>query len=46
MSEAGNNVMAVSRQPSEGKSVRSNYTVQVLEKLAETGDRDAVIQGS
>jgi fatty-acyl-CoA synthase len=37
--------MAVSRQPSEGTSVRSNYTVQVLEKLAETGDRDAIVQG-
>ena len=37
--------MAVSRQRSAGKSVSTNYTVHVLEKLAETGDRDAIVQG-
>jgi fatty-acyl-CoA synthase len=36
--------MAVSRQPSDGTSVTTNYTVQVLEKLAETGERDAIVQ--
>jgi fatty-acyl-CoA synthase len=37
--------MAVSRQPSDDKPVSTNYTVQLLEKLAETGDRDAIVQG-
>jgi fatty-acyl-CoA synthase len=37
--------MAVSRQRSDDKPVSTNYTVQVLEKLAETGDRDAIVQG-
>ena len=37
--------MAVSRQPSDGTSARTNYTVQLLGKLAGTGDRDATVQG-
>jgi fatty-acyl-CoA synthase len=37
--------MAVSRQASDDKSVSTNYTVQLLEKLAETGDREAIVQG-
>jgi fatty-acyl-CoA synthase len=37
--------MAVSRQLSDDKSVSTNYTVQLLDKLAETGDRDAIVQG-
>jgi fatty-acyl-CoA synthase len=41
----GNRIMAVSRQSSDDKSVSTNYTVHLLEKLAETGDRDAVVQG-
>ena len=37
--------MAVSRQPSGNKPVSTNYTVELLEKLVETGDRDAIVQG-
>lgn len=37
--------MAVLRQPSDGESVSTNYTVQSLGKLAEAGDRDAIVQG-
>ena len=37
--------MVVSRQPADDKSVSTNYTVQLLGKLAETGDREAIVQG-
>lgn len=37
--------MAVSWQRSDDISVSTNYIVQVLGKLVETGDRDAIIQG-
>jgi hypothetical protein len=37
--------MDVSRQRSDDKSMSTNYTMQVLGKLAEAGDRDAIVQG-
>jgi fatty-acyl-CoA synthase len=37
--------MAVSWQPSDDKPACANYTVQLLGKLAETWDRDAIVQG-
>jgi fatty-acyl-CoA synthase len=37
--------MAGSRQMSHDESASTNYTVQLLEKLAESGNRDAIVHG-
>lgn len=37
--------MAVSRQTADDQSESTNYTLQILEKLAEAGNRDAIVHG-